>query len=133
MTLTRRNSLNLRRLTLPAAWLAGIAGIFIAVGSCAPTLSGATAAGPEPASSRGTILAIRPVLPSGAGAGVLNGLAGSTASAGQPPAGQSFDYIVREAGGGTISVVQTDELHLQVGDPVVIVRGDRTRLARPGA
>jgi hypothetical protein len=118
-----------------AARAACIAGILVAIGSCTTALPGTTAAGAEPAASRGTILAIRPVLPRGAGAGVLNGLAASPAPAGQP-AGQAMDFIVREAGGGTISIVQPDapsgEPLFQVGDPVVILRGDRTRLARPG-
>jgi hypothetical protein len=122
-----------------AARAACIAGILVAIGSCTTALPGTTAAGAEPAASRGTILAIRPVLPGGAGAGVLNGLAASPAPAGQPtgqPTGQAMDFIVREAGGGTISIVQPDapsgEPRFQVGDPVVILRGDRTRLARPG-
>lgn len=118
-----------RQIRLPAARLAGIAGIFLVVGSCAPAISGAAA--PEPTASRGMILAMRPVLPGGAGVSVLNSLA-SSAPGTQAASGQPMDYIVREAGGGTISVVQMNELHLQVGDPVTIVRGDRTRLARPG-
>ena len=122
------------RIGLRAAMLARIAGTLFVVGSCAPATPGAAA--PESTTSRGTILAARPILPGGAGIGVLNSLAGSAApaapGAGQPENGHAIDYIVREASGSMIAVVQTDELHLQVGDPVLIVRGDRTRLARPG-
>ena len=102
-------------------------------------------AGPSrvPAVSRGTILAMRPVRPrvepgsAGAGATVLAGLA-RTADAGTgqketQAAGPAMDFVVREAGGATIAVVQSNEQRFQVGDQVSIVRSDRTRLSRPGA
>lgn len=85
---------------------------------------------------------MRPVAPgaAGAGAGVLDGLASAASAspvggglrAGQL-AGQPMDFIVRERGGGTIAVVQTNELQFRVGDQVMIVRGERTHLSRPGA
>jgi outer membrane lipoprotein SlyB len=45
--------------------------------------------------------------------------------------GDAVEFVIREEGGGTISVVQTNELNFHPGERVLIIRGDRTRLARP--
>ena len=104
-----------------------------------------TEAGPSrvPAVSQGPILAMRLVRPgvepggAGAGATVLAGLArAADAGMGQKAtesAGPAMDFVVREVGGATIAVVQSNEQRFRVGDQVSIVRGDRTRLSRPGA
>jgi outer membrane lipoprotein SlyB len=87
--------------------------------------------------ARGTILAMRPVEPEwGTGAAVLQGLA-RTASPPTPDKqdhgkGPPIDFVVREASGATIAVVQSNDQNLQVGDTVEIIRAGRTRLARPG-
>ena len=126
-----------------SACAARMLAVVLLVGSCAADNATLTAdPGPRvPAVSRGTILAMRPVRPgvdpgsAGAGATVLAGLA-STADAAasrkdtEVP-GPAMDFVVREAGGATIAVVQSNEQRFQVGDQVWIVRGDRTRLSRP--
>jgi ATP-dependent exoDNAse (exonuclease V) alpha subunit len=42
------------------------------------------------------------------------------------------EIIVRVDGGGVLSIVQQNDAGFREGDRVVIMRGDRTRLARPG-
>ena len=42
------------------------------------------------------------------------------------------EFIVRVDDGATLSIVQTNEPGFRTGDRVVILRDDRTRLARPG-
>jgi len=65
----------------------------------------------------------------GIGGAVVGGLAGN-AIEGAATQGTAVEFIVREDRGGDIAVVQTNEEGLQVGDRVVISRGDRTRLSR---
>ena len=125
------------------AWTLTLA---LLIGACAADNAALTAnPGPvgETALSRGTILAMRPVRPgvapayAGAGAAVLANLArtadpGVTRKDVESP-GSSMDFVVREAGGATIAVVQSNEQNFRVGDQVSVVRGDHTRLSRPGA
>lgn len=126
------------------ACAAGFLAVGLAVNACATPDSAAAGPAPEVTVSRGTILAMRPVQTGmGAGTTVLNGLA-RTASAspginGQginagtdTDAGAAVDFVVRETGGAIIAVVQTNEQHFRVGDPVEIRHADRTRLTRPG-
>jgi outer membrane lipoprotein SlyB len=68
----------------------------------------------------------------GLGGALIGGLAGTAAERGLS-GGNATEFIVREDGGGDIAVVQTNEAALQVGDRVVIARGDRTRLTRAAA
>ena len=125
-----------------STWAAGgvIACLTMLLGSCAPARSTPIettainpSAGGEAAVSRGTILAMRPVELGSAAS--LGRLVRPTKAANARPSerGQAVDFIVHEAGGGTIAVVQENELRFQVGEPVLIIRGDRTRLSRPGA
>jgi outer membrane lipoprotein SlyB len=65
----------------------------------------------------------------GLGGAVLGGVAGTAAERGLS-SGTAIEFIVREDRGGDIAVVQTNEEALQVGDRVVITRGDRVRLSR---
>jgi outer membrane lipoprotein SlyB len=65
----------------------------------------------------------------GVGGAILGGLAGSAIERGVTQ-GQAVEFIVRVDRGGDIAVVQTNEEGLQVGDRVVITRGDRVRLSR---
>ena len=65
----------------------------------------------------------------GLGGALLGGLAGNAVENGVGT-GQAIEFIVREDRGGDIAVVQTNEDGLQVGDRVVVNRGDRTRLSR---
>lgn len=65
----------------------------------------------------------------GLGGALLGGLAGNAIEGGVGTR-QAIEFVVREDRGGDIAVVQTNEEGLQVGDRVVINRGDRTRLSR---
>ena len=65
----------------------------------------------------------------GLGGALLGGLAGNAIEGGVG-GGQAIEFVIREDRGGDIAVVQTNEEGLQVGDRVVINRGDRTRLSR---
>jgi outer membrane lipoprotein SlyB len=65
----------------------------------------------------------------GIGGAIIGGLAGSAVERGVT-GGSAIEFIVREDRGGDIAVVQTNEEGLQVGDRVVISRGDRVRLSR---
>jgi len=73
----------------------------------------------------------------GVGGAILGGLAGSAIERGVTQ-GSAVEFVVRQDRGGDIAVVQTNEAGLQVGDRVMIARGERTRLSRaaggpPGA
>ncbi|WP_372621511.1 glycine zipper 2TM domain-containing protein [Falsiroseomonas sp.] len=65
----------------------------------------------------------------GLGGALLGGIAGSAVDRGVT-SGTAIEFVVREDRGGDIAVVQTNEEALQVGDRVVITRGDRVRLSR---
>jgi outer membrane lipoprotein SlyB len=65
----------------------------------------------------------------GIGGAIVGGLAGNAIERGVTT-GTAIEFIVREDRGGDIAVVQTNEEGLQVGDRVVITRGDRVRLSR---
>lgn len=65
----------------------------------------------------------------GIGGALAGGIAGSAIEGGLS-AGTAIEFIVREDQGGDISVVQTNEDALQVGDRVFLSRGERTRIAR---
>lgn len=68
----------------------------------------------------------------GIGGAIIGGLAGSAVERGLTQ-GTATEFIVRQDGGGDIAVVQTNEEGLQVGDRVMVTRGDRVRLSRaPG-
>jgi outer membrane lipoprotein SlyB len=65
---------------------------------------------------------------------VVGGLVGAGAGAlieNSATSGQAVEFTIRPDGGGPdFSVVQTNELALQVGEPVAVSFGDRVRLAR---
>jgi len=65
----------------------------------------------------------------GLGGALLGGLAGGAAERGLT-GGVATEFTIREDRGGDIAVVQTNEQAIQVGDRVVIARGDRTRISR---
>jgi outer membrane lipoprotein SlyB len=52
--------------------------------------------------------------------------------AGSAPQGELVEFIVRTDDGATQSIVQDNEPGFRAGDKVVILQGDRARLARPG-
>jgi outer membrane lipoprotein SlyB len=63
------------------------------------------------------------------GGALVGGLAGTAVERGVS-SGTAIEFVVREDRGGDIAVVQTNEEGLQVGDRVMISRGDRVRLSR---
>lgn len=65
----------------------------------------------------------------GIGGAIIGGMAGSAIERGVSQ-GQATEFFVRLDQGGDISVVQTNEEALQVGERVVVASGDRTRLSR---
>jgi outer membrane lipoprotein SlyB len=103
--------------------LAGIAG-------CAPV--NPPKAPVQPATiNAGTILSMRPVGPRGSAEPLRAALladGGGTDDGNRP----LMEFIVRADDGATLSIVQTNEPGFRNGDRVIILRDDRTRLARPG-
>lgn len=116
-------TLRLTRYLLSLVTLAGIVG-------CAPANPPKSAVQPT-AAGTGTILSMRAVAPH-AGAAPLRAalLAGGS---GQDDENRALvEFIVRTDDGATLSIVQSNTDGFRNGDHVIIVRGDRTRLARPG-
>jgi len=60
---------------------------------------------------------------------VIGGLVGNQIERGVT-GGTATEFTIREEGGDTIQVVQTNEAGLMIGDKVRIARSDRTRLSR---
>ena len=65
----------------------------------------------------------------GVAGALIGGVAGAAVEEGVT-AGSAIEFVVRTDEGRDITVVQTNEAGLQVGERVSIIRGDRTRLAR---
>lgn len=63
------------------------------------------------------------------GGALIGGLAGNAVQ-NQVNRGTATEFILQEDGGGTIAVVQSNEDRFVPGERVLIIRGDRTRLAR---
>lgn len=61
------------------------------------------------------------------GGAALGGLAGNMAQ-NAVSGGTATEFIIREDGGQTISVIQSNEMHLRAGQRVMIIRGAETRL-----
>ena len=61
------------------------------------------------------------------GGAALGGLAGNMAQ-NELSGGTATEFIIREDDGQTISVIQSNELHLRTGQRVMIIRGAETRL-----
>lgn len=95
----------------------------IGVGTAAGAVAGGVAGSFIGGDPRSNILA-------GLAGAVVGGIAGTAIERGVTQ-GQAVEFIINEDTGGTISVVQTNELNFVPGERVVIVRGDRTRLSRP--
>ena len=115
--------MRLTRYLLGLVTLAGIAG-------CAP--ANPPKAPVQPASiSAGTILSMRPVGPRGSVEPLRAALLAD--GGGHDDGNRSLvEFIVRADDGATLSIVQTNEPGFRKGDRVIILRDDRTRLARPG-
>ena len=113
--------MRLTRYLLSLVTLAGIAG-------CAPANPPKVAVQPTAA---GTILSMRPVEPHAGVAPLRAALL--TDGSGQDDDNRALvEFIVRADDGATLSIVQSNAAGFRKGDHVIIVRGDRTRLARPG-
>ncbi len=119
----RARTLRLTRHLLSLVTLAGIAG-------CAPAIP--PKASVQPASiSAGTILSMRAVGPPGALEPLRAALLAES-SGNDDVSRPLMEIIVRTDDGTTLSIVQTNEPGFRKGDRVIILRDDRTRLARPG-
>jgi hypothetical protein len=108
---------------------------FICLAGVATTpVTGCTPAGPPSIVARpatfasGRILSMRPVPPPASGGPLRAVLFAGDNVAGQ---GAMVEFIVRTDGGATLSIVQDNGPGFHAGDRVVIVHGDRARLARP--
>jgi hypothetical protein len=115
--------LRLASYLLGLVMLAGVAG-------CAPTNPPKAAVQPAPAGA-GTILSMRAVsqqAPEEPLRAVLlsDGVGRSDGNL------SLVEFIVRSDDGATLSIVQTNQPGFRTGDRVIILRGDQTRLARPG-
>jgi hypothetical protein len=108
-----------------------LAGLFSLFG-CAPDQPPqAVATPPAPASGSAIILSMRTVNRGAVPPSMRPVLL--IDNVGTDDAGGSLaEFIVRTDDGATLSIVQTNEPGFHTGDRVVIVRGTRTRLARPG-
>ena len=111
----------------------------LGVSACAPDIvSGAYpgAAGAAKRLSYGVVVSRRPIAvtgegPDAAGRDVRGAILGAVGGpAGEEAGKPAFEFIVREDGGQTVSVVQTNEAGLRPGDRVVLSMGTRTRLSR---
>jgi hypothetical protein len=107
---------------LSLALEAGVAG-------CAPATPPKAAVQAAP-SGTGTILAVREV-GGHAAAEPLRAALLSDGSGYDGGNGSQVEFIVRSDEGATLSIVQANEPGFRKGDRVVILRDDRTRLARP--
>jgi outer membrane lipoprotein SlyB len=105
-----------------------IAAVLLGMAACAPT--GTTGPGAAAAPTRsvdyGTIVSMRPVTVQG-----QEILLRAVASTAGPAVDTAVEFIIREADGQIISVVQTNTANFRPGDRVALQRGDRTRIARP--
>jgi outer membrane lipoprotein SlyB len=108
--------------------------LLLGVAACAPAgtdVVHATApAGPSRGADGGVIVTMRPV--TAASDAILVALnEGGAARTGR--SGTAMELIIRDDGGRTISVVQTDADGFKPGERVVLTGGARTRIARlPG-
>ncbi|MDD2878505.1 MAG: hypothetical protein PHZ23_14900 [Acidiphilium sp.] len=107
--------------------MSGLLAIATLAGCAAPRA--APVAVVQPAALTGTIVSARQViLPLGGAEGSVLGALGAPENAGATLA-PATEFIVREADGAVISVVQPQPTGLHPGDQVHILRGVYTRLA----
>jgi outer membrane lipoprotein SlyB len=115
--------LRLTRYLLGLVTLAGIAG-------CAPA-NPPKAPVPPATINAGTILSMRPVGPRESVEPLRAALLAD--GGGHDDGNRSLmEFIVRVDDGATLSIVQANQPGFRNGDRVIILRDDRTRLARPG-
>jgi len=128
------------RCFMPRSFLAVVLAGLFALAACAPADAPAPAATVAAPTSHGVLVAIRPVPATIANArggdvrgNILGAVAGTAAitaaDAGAAP-DAAFEFILREDGGQTVSVVQTNEAGLRPGEHVVLSDGPWTRLSR---
>jgi len=63
------------------------------------------------------------------GGALVGGIAGATAEQ-SATSGTAYEFLIDQENGQTISVVQSNEQNLQVGEKVMIVRSDKARVIR---
>jgi outer membrane lipoprotein SlyB len=121
------------RLSARAVSAAAALGVSLGLAACARRSVAPTASSPEfgHAGSFGAIVALRPI-PAAAPAGLLSAIGATAGGAAAAPAVEfpALEFIVHQDDGRTISVVQTNESRLRLGERVAIGGGARARLAR---
>ena len=105
--------------------------IVLSASACAPARTDVVSPASPPAATRGpeggVILAMRPG--TAASDAILVALNEDTAAR-VGRSGPAMEFIIREDGGRTISVVQTDADGFRPGEHVALTGGARTRIAR---
>ncbi len=116
--------------------LLAMAGL-LAVASCAAVPQSQAPAPSASASGAATVLAVRPIMATGAdqdGAAWRSVLLDGAAGPGQPQGPALAEFIVREDAGATISIVQSNAAALHPGDRVMVAHpatsGGRAALIR---
>lgn len=127
MAIPATTTLPIRSIRRGSLWVGGLAAIALLAGCAASPVAPKAAA--TTMAPTGTIMSSRQVILqiAGANGGVLGAL-GAPESAGEALA-PATEFIVREAGGRIISVMQPQPTSLHPGEQVRILRGIDTRLA----
>ncbi|MCC7426608.1 MAG: glycine zipper 2TM domain-containing protein [Alphaproteobacteria bacterium] len=99
-----------------------VAGTQSGIGTAAGAVAGGIAGSAIGGGWRGPALA-------GIAGAVIGGIAGTAVERGVTQ-GIATEFIIREDGGQTIAVVQTNEQQLQPGERVVLLQGRELRIAR---
>jgi outer membrane lipoprotein SlyB len=94
-----------------------------------PVPPAGAAAGRAAPVTYGVVVTIRPLPAPGDRTGTILGAVGSGPAPGQPA---SFEFILREDDGRTLSVVQTNAEGLRPGERIVVSMGERTLVGRAG-
>jgi outer membrane lipoprotein SlyB len=124
----RQQATKARRLRL-GTYLVGLATL-VGVAGCTAGNPAKVVVQPTPVGA-GTILSMRAVIPHADAAPLRAELLGGGGT--HDDGDQALvEFIVRADDGATLSIVQTNEPGFRNGDRVIILRDDRTRLARPG-
>ena len=110
---------------------AAIALGLLAPAACAPRHEAASHPTPPvpTAAAYATIVSIRPMLGDRTRGAILGALGGGVAAS--TAASPESEFIIRDDGGRTVSVVQSNLEGLRNGEHVLLIAGAHTRLARP--
>ncbi|HEY0418206.1 MAG TPA: hypothetical protein VGC80_01670 [Acetobacteraceae bacterium] len=125
-----RSSRPIKRLPAPALAFATLLGA-AACAPASPTAARADAdAGRAAGVSPAVIVSMRPIPARALYTPVAAAMGGLTLVESQTGRGTVTEFIIREEGGQTLSVVQGNEEGFRPGERVTLTRGARTRIAR---